>query len=59
VQDDPTKPLRLDRRLSGRRGWIGQEDLAREIRGLPDVAAKGELIEAPTSPQREESPQGS
>jgi hypothetical protein len=59
VHDDATKQLRLDRRLSGRRGWIGQEELTREIQRLPDVADKAELIEAPAPRRREESsPQG-
>jgi hypothetical protein len=60
VHDDATKQLRLDRRLSGRRGWIGQDELTREIERLPDVGTKGELIEAPAPRRRDESsPQGS
>jgi hypothetical protein len=60
VHDDATNQLRLDRRLSGRRGWIGQDELTREMERLPDVAAKAELIEAPAPRRREESsPQGS
>jgi hypothetical protein len=36
------------------------EELARELERLPDVAAKGDLIEAPTSGRRSErSPRGS
>jgi hypothetical protein len=59
VHDDAIQLLRLDRRMAGRRGWIGDEELARQLEGLPDVAAKGDLIEAPTSPRRDESsPQG-
>ena len=54
------KKLRPDRRLAGRRGWMVPEELARELARLPDVAAKGDLIEAPTSGRRgERSPQGS
>jgi len=52
--------LRLDRRLAGRRGWIPQEEIDREIAALPDVSAKGELIDAPDVARRREenSPQG-
>lgn len=32
--------LRLDRRLIRRRGWIAEEDLAKELEKLPDVADK-------------------
>jgi hypothetical protein len=60
VHDDATKQLRLDRRLTGRRGWISQQELARELQQLPDVADRAELIDAPASRRREESsPQGS
>ena len=54
------KKLRPDRRLTGRRGWMAPEELARELERLPDVAAKGDLIEAPAAGRRgERSPQGS
>jgi len=53
------KKLRPDRRLAGRRGWMVPEELARQLEHLPDVAAKGELIEAPAPRRRDESsPQG-
>ena len=32
--------LRLDRRLIGRRGWISEEELERELSALPDVSHK-------------------
>jgi hypothetical protein len=32
--------LRLDRRLTGRRGWISPDDLERELEALPDVSEK-------------------
>jgi hypothetical protein len=53
--------LRLDRRLVGRRGWIPQPEIDREIAALPDVSAKAELIDAPDAARRREgdSPQGS
>jgi len=60
VHETAMKKLRSDRRLAGRRGWMVPEELARELERLPDVAAKGDLIEAPTSGRRaESSPQGS
>ena len=60
MHDDAIKQLRSDRRLAGRRGWIEPSELARQLEQLPDVAAKGDLIEAPTSGRRgEHSPQGS
>ena len=34
------KRLKLDRRLIGRRGWISQQDLERELSSLPDAADK-------------------
>ena len=59
MHEDAMKKLRPDRRLAGRRGWMVPEELARELERLPDVAAKGDLIEAPTSRRRDESsPQG-
>ena len=58
MRDDSTQQLRLDRRLLGRRGWIGQEELMREIERLPDVAEKGELVELPARRREESSPQG-
>ena len=32
--------LRLDKRLSERRGWISPDDLERELEALPDVSDK-------------------
>lgn len=32
--------IRLDRRLLQRRGWIGSEELDRELSALPDVSEK-------------------
>jgi hypothetical protein len=60
VQDDSKNTLRLDRRLVGRRGWIENEELTRELARLPDVAAKAELIDTPSAPgdREESSPQG-
>ena len=34
------KRLKLDRRLIGRRGWISQKDLERELAALPDASDK-------------------
>jgi hypothetical protein len=36
--------LRLDSRLTRRRGWIGENELARELSGLPDVSHKGTTL---------------
>lgn len=59
MHDDSVQKLRLDRRLSGRRGWIADEELSRELERLPDVAAKGDLVDAPARRREESSPQGS
>ena len=37
---DALRKLRLDRRLTRRRGWIGEAELERELASLPDAAAK-------------------
>lgn len=58
MHDDANQQLRLDRRLAGRRGWIGTDDFARELERLPDVAEKGELVELPARRREESSPQG-
>jgi hypothetical protein len=58
---DSTEHLRFDRRLAGRRGWISEQEIERELEQLPDVSPKAELIDAPdVSRLREEpaSPQG-
>lgn len=60
MHEEAIKQLRPDRRLAGRRGFISPAELARELERLPDVAAKADVIDAPTSPRRgEPSPQGS
>ena len=61
MQDSARKLLRLDRRLTGRRGWISPEEIEREVTALPDVAAKADLVDAPDVARRREeaSPQGS
>jgi hypothetical protein len=56
VHDDATKQLRLDRRLAGRRGWIGEDELVGELERLPDVGAKADLIDAPAPRRRDENP---
>ena len=37
---DSIQKLRLDRRLLGRRGWVSEQELERELASLPDVADK-------------------
>ena len=61
MRESAKKQLRLDRRLAGRRGWIPQREIDREIASLPDVAAKADLVDAPDVVRRREenSPQGS
>ncbi len=39
--------LRLDRRLTRRRGFAGSDQLEKELRALPDVSDKGELVDSP------------
>ncbi len=52
--DQHVRNLRLDRRLANRPGWIGADELEKELAALPDVSAKGEQAgdaagdEAPT-----------
>ena len=46
---DGKAQLRLDRRLTSRRGWIAPEELERELDALPDVAEKGEFVDLPGS----------
>lgn len=61
MQDSAKKLLRLDRRLAGRRGWISQDEIERDVAALPDVAAKADVVDAPDVARRREeaSPQGS
>jgi hypothetical protein len=44
VDQESKERLRLDRRLIGRRGHIGREELERALRELPDVAGKAEPL---------------
>ena len=41
---------RSDRRLTRRRDFAAGEQLEKELRGLPDVADKGELVDSPQFP---------
>lgn len=36
--------LRLDRRLTGRKGWISEAELRSELEALPDAAHKATTI---------------
>jgi hypothetical protein len=40
MERDSTRRLKLDRRLIGRRGWLSEEELERELAALPDVSHK-------------------
>jgi hypothetical protein len=51
------RKLRLDSRLSGRRGWIDKKDLEKELAALPDVSAKiAPKEEAAANPSAESNP---
>ena len=43
--------LQLDRRLLMRQGWISEEELAKELEALPDVADKVAPPEEETPPE--------
>jgi hypothetical protein len=49
--DEALRALRLDSRLTDRRGWIDRKELARELAELPDVSDKA----APPEPTPGES----
>lgn len=49
--DEALRALRLDSRLTDRRGWIDRKDLARALAELPDVSDKA----APPEPAPGES----
>lgn len=53
---DAIQGLKLDRRLASRRGWIEEDELARALAELPDVAAKAAEV-APPESASEESPE--
>ncbi len=40
MNNESIRKLRLDRRLIRRRGWIEEQELARELEDLPDAADK-------------------
>jgi hypothetical protein len=58
------RKLRLDRRLLHRRGWIGEEELTKDLATLPDVSdkiappeeahAEGEAETSPKAPAADE-----
>jgi hypothetical protein len=59
------RKLRLDRRLLHRRGWIGEEELTKELAALPDVSDKiappeesHAEVEAETPPKAPEADPG-
>jgi hypothetical protein len=59
---DLASKLRLDRRLARRRGWISADQLAKDLKALPDVAEKAEQVDSPQfkkqeAPAEEEGPQ--
>jgi hypothetical protein len=54
VNRDALQKMRLDRRLTGRRGWIGRAELEREVEALPDVGAKAVTL-GQVADEREET----
>jgi len=55
---DPTKNLRLDKRLIRRRGWIPDDELRRSLEALPDVSNKIQPPEDPGDAAGAGSPTG-
>ena len=53
--DEPSTK-RSDRRLTRRRDFAGGEQLEKELRTLPDVSDKGELVDSPQFPAQPSSP---
>lgn len=41
---DSMRNLQFDRRLTQRRDWVSEKELAAEIEALPDVADKAEVV---------------
>jgi hypothetical protein len=52
MDDESMKKLRLDKRLTGRRGWIASKDLQSALDALPDASDK---IAPPPSDNSNES----
>ena len=50
--------LKLDKRLTRRRGWISKEEYERKLAGLPDVSGKvaEPEPEAPEEPEPQREP---
>ncbi len=40
MDKETMRKLKLDRRLIGRRGWISEDELHRELEALPDASDK-------------------
>ena len=47
--DEALRELRLDSRLTDRRGWIDRKELARALAELPDVSDKAAPSEQPAA----------
>lgn len=47
--------MRMDRRLTGRGGWISQADLDREAENLPDASAKIAAEEAKSNSEEDKN----
>ena len=40
MDQESMRKLRLDHRLFGRRGWVSQQQLQKDLEALPDVSHK-------------------
>ncbi len=40
MDQESMRKLRLDRRLIGRRGWVSEQQLQKDLEALPDVSDK-------------------
>ena len=59
MDEESMRNLRLDKRLAQRRGWVGAEELERELQGLPDAADKIQpVVEETPAPEAASSAPG-
>ena len=50
--------LRLDRRLTGRRGWLAKDELGRELEALPDAAESATTLGEANDSNESSPPRG-
>ena len=56
MNNESIEKLRIDRRLQGRRGWISEEEIQKDIDALPDVSSK--ILSAEEDPERSAPAEG-